>query len=235
MEPSAVPPVPHPGRSVPPGLVLPITVAAPRRWEHRWSVAALCAALAVLCALGAAWAVVAGAGERIKALAIARDVRPGQPVTAADLTVVSVAPDDALFPVPAARQADVVGRRAAVGLRKGGLLTPNQLAGGTGLGDDRQQVGVEVEQGRAPRDALLPGDEVLAVTLPAPGDKASGDKARGADERPPSVRATVVSVSPPDAAGTEVVNLAVASADGPLLATRAAQGRIALVRQPRSR
>jgi hypothetical protein len=44
----------------------------------------------------------------------------------------------------------------------------------------------------------------------------------------------VVSVSNPDASGAIVVNLAVATTDGPLLASRASQGRIALVREPRS-
>ncbi|MFD7003001.1 hypothetical protein ACFWA5_43830 [Streptomyces mirabilis] len=43
-----------------------------------------------------------------------------------------------------------------------------------------------------------------------------------------------MSLSRPDATGSVVVNLAVATTDGPVLATRASQGRIALVREPRS-
>ena len=41
------------------------------------------------------------------------------------------------------------------------------------------------------------------------------------------------SVGSPDATGALVVNLAVAPADGPRLATKAAAKQIALVRQPR--
>jgi hypothetical protein len=228
MESPAAPSVPRPAASARPEL--PITTTAPIKRERRWSVAALCIVLAVLAGLGAA-AAVTSAGDRTKVLAVARDVPAGQALTAADLTVAEVSADAALTPVPAAQKTAVVGKRPAVDLRKGGLLIASQLAAGTGLGDDRQQVGVQVKRGQAPAGTLAPGDEVLAVTTPAQGEEQVGEKA----EAPPStINAVVVTVSRPDASGTVVVNLAVAPADGPLLATRAAQGRIALVREPRS-
>ncbi len=183
--------------------------------------------------LGAA-AAVSSASDRTKVIAVARDVPAGQALTSGDLTVAEVSADAALAPVPATEKASLVGRRPAVDLRKGGLLTASQLAAGTGLGDDRQQVGVQVKRGQAPAGTLAPGDKVLAVTTPAAGDQTGGTAGKG--EAPPStLSATVVSLSRPDATGTVVVNLAVATTDGPLLATRAAQGRIALVREPRSR
>ncbi|MFF2805565.1 hypothetical protein ACFVUT_37790, partial [Streptomyces sp. NPDC058051] len=101
----------------------------------------------------------------------------------------------------------------------------------TGLGDDKQQVGVQVKRGQAPAGALAPGDKVLAVTTPAAGDQPD---AKDAEAPPSSINGVVVSVSRPDASGTIVVNLAVSPTDGPLLATRASTGRIALVREPRS-
>ncbi|OEJ21727.1 hypothetical protein AS594_38955 [Streptomyces agglomeratus] len=192
--------------------------------------AALCIVLAVLAGLGAA-AAVTSASDRTRVLTIARDVPAGQALTDADLAVAEVSADAALSPVPAADKASVVGKRPAVDLRKGGMLTTSQLAAGTGLGDDEQQVGVQVKRGQAPAGTLAPGDKVLAVTTPAQGEQQSSKEA----EAPPStLDATVVNVSRPDASGTVVVNLAVATTDGPLLATRAAQGRIALVREPRS-
>ncbi|MFF9870109.1 SAF domain-containing protein [Streptomyces sp. NPDC013953] len=228
METPAAPPVPRP--AAPARSEVPITTTAPVKRERRWSVAALCIVLAVLAGLGAATAVTS-ASDRTKVIAIARDVPAGQTLTAADLTVAEVSADAALTPVPASQKASVVGKRSAVDLRKGGLLTTSQLAGGTGLGDDKQQVGVQVKRGQAPAGTLAPGDKVLAVTTPAQGDQPSGKEA----EAPPStISAVVVTVSRPDASGNVVVNLAVNPTDGPLLATRAAQGRIAIVREPRS-
>ncbi|GAB7036003.1 SAF domain-containing protein [Streptomyces sp. NPDC021749] len=219
--------LPRPGTGRPD---MPITTAPPVKRERRWSVAALCIVLAVLAGLGAA-AAVSSASDRAKVLAVARDVPAGQALTEADLTVAEVSADAALSPVPGSQMSRIVGKRTAVDLRKGGLLTTSQLTAGSGLGDDRQQVGVQVKRGQAPDGTLMAGDKVLAVLTPAAGDSGSSSKSSGP---PPTISASVVSVSRPDATGTVVVNLAVESTDGPTLATRAAAGRIALVREPRS-
>ncbi|MFB8085064.1 SAF domain-containing protein [Streptomyces sp. NPDC055992] len=226
--PVAVPPAPRTGAPARPDI--PITTTAPVKRERRWSVTALCIVLAVLFGLGAA-AAVTSASDRTQVLAIARDVPAGQALTQEDLTVAEVSADAHLSPIPASDRAGVIGKRPAVELRKGGLLTASQLSAGTGLGDDKQQVGVQVKRGQAPAGALAPGDKVLAVTTPAPGEQADP---KDAEAPPTSIKGVVVSVSRPDASGTIVVNLAVSTSDGPLLATRASTGRIALVREPRS-
>lgn len=226
MDSPAAPAVPRP--TGPTRTELPITTSVPVRRERRWSVAALCIVLAVVCALGAAWAVTS-ASDRTKVLAVARDVPAGQALTASDVTVAEVSADTALSPMPAADKTSVLGKRTAVDLRKGGLLLASQLAAGTGLGDDKQQVGVLVKRGQSPAGTLVPGDKVLAVTTPAQGSSSDTDDGNA----PSSLDAVVVSVSNPDASGAIVVNLAVATTDGPLLASRASQGRIALVREPR--
>lgn len=199
--------------------------------QRRYAAAALSTVLAVAAALGAA-AAVSAVGDRTKVLAIANDVPAGQPLTDADVVVAEVSADGALAPMPATDRASVVGKRPAVDLRKGSLLVAGQLQPGTGLGDDKQQVGVQVKRGQAPSGSLVPGDKVLAVTVPAQGEQPTGKD--GAEAPPTSVKAVVVAVSRPDASGAVVVNLAVASSDGPLLATRASSGRIALVRDVRS-
>ncbi|MFJ5779264.1 SAF domain-containing protein [Streptomyces sp. NPDC093094] len=224
---ATAPPVPRPAGSE--RSELPITTTAPVRRERRWSVVALCIVLAVICALTAAWAV-NSASNRTQVLAVARDVPAGQALTAGDVTVAEVSADAALSPLPAAQKDSVVGQRTAVDLRQGGLLLASQLAPGSGLGDDQEQVGVQVRRGMAPAGTLAPGDKIKAVTTPAQGDDLPED-----DTAPQSMPATVVSVSRPDASGTVVVNLAVARDQGAFLATRAALGRVAIVREPRSR
>ncbi|WP_223838039.1 SAF domain-containing protein [Streptomyces venezuelae] len=199
--------------------------------QRRYAAAALSTVLAVAAALGAA-AAVSAVGDRTKVLAIANDVPAGQPLTDADIIVAEVSADAALTPMPARDRASVVGKRPAVDLRKGSLLVAAQLQPGTGLGDDKAQVGVQVKRGQAPAGSLVPGDKVLAVTVPGQGEQSTGKD--GAEAPPTSVKAVVVSVSRPDASGAVVVNLAVAPSDGPLLATRASSGRVALVRDVRS-
>ncbi|MFB7452981.1 SAF domain-containing protein [Streptomyces sp. NPDC056194] len=228
MESPAAPPVPRPAG---PRTELPITTAAPVKKQRRYAAAALSTVLAVAAALGAA-AAVSAVGDRTKVLAIAHDVPAGQPLTDADIVVAEVSADAALTPMPATDRALVVGKRPAVDLRKGSLLVAAQLQPGTGLGDDKQQVGVQVKRGQAPAGSLVPGDKVLAVTVPGQGEQPTGKD--GVEAPPTSVKAVVVSISRPDASGAVVVNLAVAPSDGPLLATRASSGRVALVRDVRS-
>ncbi|RII07959.1 hypothetical protein DSC45_34150 [Streptomyces sp. YIM 130001] len=230
MDSPAAPPVPRPAAPTRPDV--PITTPAPARTQRRWSVVALCVVLAVVAGLGAA-AAVTSASDRTRVLAIARDVPAGRALTDADLVTAEVSADSALAPVPADRKASMVGKRPAVDLRKGGLLIESQLASGTGLGDDEQQVGVQIKRGQAPAGTLAPGDAVLAVTTPAQGQGASSSRQDGGDDQTTPFEASVVTVSRPDASGTVVVNLAVGDGNGPQLATLAAQGRIALVREPR--
>ncbi|MFF4449953.1 SAF domain-containing protein [Streptomyces sp. NPDC001502] len=227
MQSPVAPPAP---RTAGPRAELPITTTAPVKKQRRYTAAALCTVLAIAAALGAA-AAVSAVGERAKVLAIANDVPAGQPLTDADIKVAEVSADAALTPMPAADRASVIGKRPAVDLRKGGLLVAGQLQPGTGLGDNKQQVGVQVKRGQAPAGTLVPGDKVLAVTVPAQGEQPAG---KDAEAPPTSVKAVVVAVSRPDASGAVVVNLAVAPSDGPLLATRASAGRIALIRDVRS-
>ncbi|MFD5814712.1 SAF domain-containing protein [Streptomyces sp. NPDC127038] len=209
------------------------TTKAPGR---RRSVTVLLVLVTLIGALGGA-VVVTRAGDRIDVLAISRDVPAGHRLTAQDLTTATFAKDPGLSPIPASRRATVIGQRAVVDLRRGGLLSSAQLAPGHALGDAQQVVGVEVKRGNAPRDELRAGDKVAAVVLPAPGGAAGSDDAgsaqSGKDAAPVTIEATVKSVGTPDSTGALVVNLVVVPGDGALLATKAAAKQIALVREPR--
>ncbi|GAA0574538.1 SAF domain-containing protein [Streptomyces mordarskii] len=206
---------------------VPASTGAPKK-RVKWPLFGLCLLVAIAGALGAA-SLVSQAGDRVQVLAVARDVPAGHRLEAGDLVTASIAKDPALTPVRASQRKSIVGQRTAVDLRRGSLLTRSQLTAGGGVGDDKQLVGVELKRGQAPRDALAPGDRVLAVTIPADGEKTTAD-----GQEPTSINATVVSVGPADAAGTVTVNLAVATTDGTTLAAQAAAKQIALVREPRS-
>lgn len=224
---TTAPPAPRSPQSGPVRAAsLPISEGPPPA-RRRWGWFAACVALAVLGVLVAV-SMVASAGDRVQVLAVAQDVPIGQKITDADLVVAQVAKDPAVQLVPVADRKQVVGQRAAVGLRKGSLLSPRQYTDKDELGAGKQLVGVEAKRGQMPLQALAPGDEVLVVTTPAPGQAGKTDPSQNAP-----IPATVVMVGTPDATGTTVVNLAVAATDGPLLAQRAAGGNVALVRQAR--
>ncbi|HET6857472.1 MAG TPA: SAF domain-containing protein [Streptomyces sp.] len=210
---------------------LPVSAGTKKR--RPWSLPVLLVLVTLIGVLGGA-VVVARAGDRIDVLAVARDVPVGQTLTAQDVRVVSFAADPGLTPIPATQRTSAVGQRAAVALHSGELLTRSQLTARGGLGDTEQVVGVELKRGFAPREELRPGDKVAAVILPSQKvDTGSSPSESTEGKAPETLEATVKTVGIPDSTGAMVVNLVVAPADGPLLATKAAAKQIALVRQPR--
>ena len=198
---------------------------APRR-RRRPALLGLGMAMVAVGALLAVW-LAAGTGETVPVLAVAGEVMLGEVITDADLTVVRVAPDPALRPVPAERRERVVGRRAATDLVPGALLTGGQVTDATAPAAGFALVGVAVKPTQMPDQPLRPGDRLLVVSTPPVDGDVSTD--------PPSVlEATVVRVGALDDTGLRVVDVTVPDADASDLAARAATGRIALVLQPRA-
>lgn len=197
--------------------------------RRRWVWAAVCALVAILAMLGVVTAV-NQVSDRVKVVAVAQDVAAGEKIAAEDLVLAQVAEDPALKPVPAADRDELVGQYAAVALRTGSLLTSSQLEEKNQLTDGKQLVGVEAKRGQLPLKALAPGDSVVVIATPGDGEE---EPQKDQDGESP-ITARVAAISSPDRTGTVVVNLAVSPVDGPVLATRAASGNVALVLEPRS-
>nr|WP_203715632.1 SAF domain-containing protein [Asanoa siamensis] len=124
--------------------------------------------LIALGGLGAAFAITS-----VKAtgsyLAVARQVPQGTTLTADDLVTVQVAGGAGLAPVPASQQAQVVGKRAAVPLVPGSLLTMGHLTDKPLLGAGQQQVALGLRANQVPARRLQPGDKVILVGTPEKG------------------------------------------------------------------
>ncbi|MGV9210665.1 SAF domain-containing protein [Micromonospora sp. RB23] len=177
--------------------------------------------LIALGGLGAAFAVtsVRATGSY---LAVARPVQVGREVTAADLITVQVAGGQGLHPVPAGRLDEVVGKRAAVALVPGTLLTLGQVTDDPLLGPGQQQIALGLKTAQVPARELHPGDKVLLVSTP--DDDATGTAATTGTR----FTATVIDmVSPTD--NEKVLYLALLVRDVPAVVALAAEERVAVV------
>ena len=178
--------------------------------------------LIALGGLGAAFAVtsVRATGSY---LAVARPVEVGREISAADLVTVQVAGGQGLRPVPAGRLDEVVGKRAAVALLPGTLLT---LATGHRRPAARPRPAADRARPRRPRQVpareLHPGDKVLLVSTP------DAAPTRHRRRRPPGSRPPSSTWSAP-ATDDVVLYLALAARDVPAVVALAAQDRIAVV------
>ncbi|MFC9595863.1 SAF domain-containing protein [Streptomyces sp. NPDC056944] len=165
-------------------------------------------------------------GERTAVLAVAHAVQAGDVIKDADLIEAQVQLDPALRPVLAADRGKVVGKRAAVALTAGSLLTQGQATTRTLVKAGERLVGIGLKASQMPATRLSPGDRVLVVATPAEG-QATED---GKRSEPLQIAARIVKVGEKQAAtGDTVVDVAVPSQFGLVLAAQAATGDVALV------
>jgi hypothetical protein len=171
------------------------------------------------------------AGHRAPVLVVARDVPVGQQISRADLSTARVAVDATVQTIPGRQLDEVVGQRAAVGLRKGTLLSASQVTGQAAPGPGQALVTVPLKAAEVP-PGLAPGWQVRVISTPgSPGNTGSpaGNAPAPAAATAPDIAAVVdqVRASSPDE--TVTVSLVVAEGDSVGVARQAAAGSVALV------
>ncbi|MEV0881368.1 SAF domain-containing protein [Micromonospora echinofusca] len=167
-------------------------------------------------------AVLRQVGTTAEYLAVSTRVEVGSLIDGSDLSTVRITVDPALKPIRASAANQVIGRFAAVALVPGTLLTQAQLTDTAVPGQGQQLVGLSLPQERLPAERVKPGAEVLLVVTADDGPVSNQQQTAA----PTSIKATVVDVRTGAKEGTTLLNVAVAERDGPLVASRAAAGRI---------
>ncbi|MER8009701.1 SAF domain-containing protein [Streptomyces sp. NPDC094149] len=213
--------VPQQGRVA--GPVAPPRVSARRR---RPGVIAL--SLALIAAGGAGVAVLLlQVGNRTDVVTVIRDVQVGQVLTEDDLGKASVALDPAVKAVRADSLQSVVGKRAAVELKPGSLLAPSQVTKDNLVKAGEQLVPIGLEPKQIPATALVPGQKVELVHVPAQG---TTDTGKTSDAAPQTIDGRVVKASGgAPGTGIVVVDVATSATDGPTAAAWEAAGTLRLV------
>ncbi len=192
-----------------------------RRYRRRPALIGLGVGLLAVCGAGAAY-LTELTSDTTEVLAVADDVHRGQVIADADLAVAQAASDPAVASVPAGERATIVGQRAAADLTAGTLLTSSAVTS-EGLPSSGQTiVGVAVTGTQLPQHDMVPGDNVRIFDTPNAGDDPPADA-------PPSIPATVVSVSGLTDSGHVVVDVVVDDDVAGELVARVATGRVAIV------
>jgi hypothetical protein len=168
------------------------------------------------------------AGHRQAVLAVARPVPAGQALVAEDLKQALVSVDPALKPLPASKEASVIGRSAAVALVPGTLLSEAQLATGPLVPSGRDIVGLSLKPGQVPLGVRV-GDRVIVVRTPTNpgGATANNDAAVSIVSR----NAQVLAVDSGSATngGPTMVAVVVDAGDAATVAAASASGQASLV------
>ncbi|MFC8520454.1 SAF domain-containing protein [Streptomyces sp. NPDC057257] len=186
--------------------------------------------LALIAAGGAGVAVlVLQVGHRTDVVTVVRDVQVGQVLTENDLGRASVALDPAVKAVRADQLMSVVGKRAAVELKPGSMLAPSQVTKDNLVQAGEQLVPIGLEPKQIPATALVPGQRVELVHVPAQG-ATDTDTGKTSDAVPQTIGGRVVKASgAAPGTGIVVVDVATSAADGPTAAAWEAAGTLRLV------
>lgn len=202
----------------------PKVAAAPRQFQTRWMIAV--AAVVLLGGLVVLYALPQYT-KHTPVIVMARDVRMGSTITAADVTTADVSVGDQVEVVHP--EDGTLGRTALADLPRGSILSPGQVGAARTLSAGQNVVPVRLKLGQRPQQGLTSGQAVLAV--PAPPDPSSPAGSALTQLQP--FKATVVSSGDPDpATGDVVVDVRVAEADAVGLARVAATGSVTLVVLP---
>ncbi|MFD6549701.1 SAF domain-containing protein [Streptomyces sp. NPDC058398] len=170
--------------------------------------------LALIAAGGAGVAVLLlQVGNRTDVVTVVRDIQVGQVLTTADLGKASIALDPAVKAVHADDLESVVGKRAAVELKPGSLLAPSQVTRDSLVKAGEQLVPIGLEPKQIPATALVPGQKVQLVHVPAQG---TTDAGKSSDAAPQTFDGRVVKASgAAPGTGIVVVDVATSASDGP--------------------
>jgi len=212
------------------GVELGRRVPAPPRLRRRWGVFAAMAAVVCLGALGNVWLHQATTSASAVVAARSTIIR-GQIINRADLVAVQIGVDPALRPVPASQLETLVGKRAALDVAAGSLLTGDDVTDKVIPARGESVVGVAVPVTLMPGTPLVAGDQIRVVATPG----AQGEATPGA---PRSISASVVSTATSTDNGQgslTIITVQVPDSDAAGLAAMAATGKIAIVLDSRER
>lgn len=169
-----------------------------------------------------------GIGDRASVVMVTRDVPVGSPIDASAVATTQVDAGQGVALVPGRQLRQVVGRVAAVDLRKGTLLAPSQVTTALSPRPGQQVVPIALKASQLPARGLAPGDQVLVIATPGQQGQSPATPA-GGDQLTQDTAATVDQVSPADAEGSVRVDLVVDARVGPAIAKQASTGRLAVV------
>jgi len=164
-----------------------------------------------------------------EAVVAARTTIPrGGVITADDLTTTQISGDNTLKVIPGDDIDELVGKRAALDIAAGGLLTPEMATNDNMPPAGQSIVGISLTPAQVPAITPGSGDKVrLVATTGEGGEPSSGT--------PLTTSAEVIDSSTDKVSGNTVVNVLVPYADAAVLADRASTGNIALVVDPLER
>jgi hypothetical protein len=215
--------------------------------RSRRPLVAIVSALLVFTSIAVFASVYSSANHQTPSLIVVQTIQEGQRISGTDLGQASVAISGGVSPIPVASAPLLAGKRAAVTIPAGSLLTLADVAGSAPIAAGEAVVGMALKDGEYPSAGVESGDQVMIVQSASPGAPAtdtgsgsgsgSGSQDGGGSATGVLVpQATVFDVGPPSANSSNGASLLVSVEVSTTLAaevsTAASAGEVSLVLLP---
>ena len=217
--------------------------------RSRRPLVAIVSALLVFTSIAVFASVYSSANHQTPSLIVVQTIQEGQRISGTDLGQASVAISAGVSPIPVASAALLAGKRAAVTIPAGSLLTLADVAGSAPIAAGEAVVGMALKDGEYPSAGVESGDQVMIVQSASPGapatatatDTGSGSGSGSQDGGGSATgvlvpQATVFDVGPPSANSSNGASLLVSVEVSTTLAaevsTAASAGEVSLVLLP---
>ena len=164
-------------------------------------------------------------GSREQVLVVAQPVSAGQVISAGDLRAARVSTGSGLDVILVGDESTVIGRRAAVALVSGSLLTGSEVGNSPPVGSGSDVVAVGLKAGAYPPD-LAPGDRVQVVPVTSSSDGTSATVTSGS---PVGAIVLAIEQASADSNSPTVISLQVSTSNASEVASLAAAGQASLI------
>jgi hypothetical protein len=135
---------------------------------------AVISALVVFASIAVFATIYAAAGHQTPVLIVTRTIEQGQPITGGDLGQASASISGGVIAIPVADAPELSGKRAAVTIPSGSLLTAGDVTGAPAIATGDAVVGLALKPGQLPSVGLTAGDRVMIIQTASPGTPLNG-------------------------------------------------------------
>jgi hypothetical protein len=212
-------------------------VRLPASVRNRRSAMALASVVVVCLSIALFTEVYASADHRSSALIVTGTIAQGQLIRVDQLGQTSVAVSGGIAPIPVSDLSELSGKRAAVTIPAGSLLTSGDVTGAAPIAAGGAVVGLALKAGQLPSAGVEAGDQVMIVETAAPGTPLTSSDPSGSSSTGVLVpEATVFDVEVPPAGSASdaslLVSVEVSSTLAAAVSTAAVAGQVSLVLLP---
>jgi hypothetical protein len=209
--------------------------AVPRR-RRPWAV--VVSMMVVVASVAVFVELYSSADHQTSAIIVTRTIQQGQPITGGDLGETRVDVSGGVTPIPVSDAAQLAGKRAAVTIPAGSLLTPADVTGAQPIPAGDAVVGLALKPDQLPSQGVQPGQPVMVVQTAGPGTALTGTTSGGSSDPGSSTGVLVPAATVTDAQAppggsassvAELVSVEVSATLAPAVSVAAAADQVSLV------